>query len=98
MFGLRKVSAATSALLLPWVISARISDSRSVRPSAASRPVRARWRCARGRRRIADHDLAGVHRLQGGDQVAGGQRLGQVAVHALLAGAARSASGWKFQV
>ena len=34
MFGLRKVSAATSALLIPWVIRARISDSRSVRPSA----------------------------------------------------------------
>ena len=34
MFGLRKVSAATSALLLPWVMSARISDSRSVSPSA----------------------------------------------------------------
>ena len=33
MFGLRWVSVATSALLLPWVMSAKISDSRSVSPS-----------------------------------------------------------------
>ena len=33
VFGLRYVSAATSALLLPWVMRARISDSRSLSPS-----------------------------------------------------------------
>ena len=33
VFGLRYVSRATSALLMPWVISARISASRSLRPS-----------------------------------------------------------------
>ena len=33
MLGLRYVNFATSALLLPWVMRARISDSRSLSPS-----------------------------------------------------------------
>ena len=98
MLGLRKVSAATSALLLPWVISARISASRSVRPSPPPGPVERR-RSARARAAASLMTrLAGVHRLQGLDQLAGGQRLGQVAVRAALVGRSSTRSGWKFQV
>ena len=96
MFGLRKVSAATSALLLPWVISARISDFPVGQALAAARPVEPAG-AAGPRRRVADDDLAGVHGLQRGDQVAGRQRLRQVAVHALPR-ALSTRSGWKFQV
>ena len=49
MFGLRWVSVATSALLWPWVISAKISDSR-LKSLAAARPVQsADAACPKGR-------------------------------------------------
>ena len=69
MFGLRWVSVATSALLWPWVISAKISDSRSVSPSL--RPGQFSPPLLRGRKGwVADHDVASVDRLKGGDEVA----------------------------
>src|SRR3954451_8704995 len=40
VLGLRYVSVATSALLLPWVMRARISDSRSLRPSPRPGPIK----------------------------------------------------------
>ncbi len=70
---------------MPWVIRARISDSRSVRPSprpGQSRPLSPPARPGGS----LTTSSPGVHRLQRGDELAGGQRLGQVAVHALLAG------------
>ena len=78
-FRLRNAVAATSALLLPWVMRARISDSRSVRPSdrpGQSSPVVGRDRPGAG---LID-GVAGVNGFERGDQVACGQRLGQVAV------------------
>ena len=56
MFGLRKVSAATSALPLPWAISARTSDSRSVSRLMAPGPVDGR-RTAGTDRWFAHHDF-----------------------------------------
>ena len=47
VLGLRNVNSATSALLMPCVISASTSDSRSVRPSVRpgqSRPAALRVR------------------------------------------------------
>ena len=82
----KKVSAATSMLLLPWVMRARISDSRSVRPSVRpgqSSPVAGRAWVAWA----ADDDLAGVNGLQCGDELAGGERLGEVAAGSFGGGA-----------
>ena len=56
MLGLRKVGSATWALLMPWVITARISDSRSVRPSV--RPGRSSPAAVRARVCRAPHHLA----------------------------------------
>ena len=51
-------------LLFPWVMSARISDSRSVRPSP--RPGQFSAVAAAGPRwRVTDHDLTGVRPLPG---------------------------------
>src|SRR5689334_2052764 len=51
-------------------------------PFAAAGPIQSD-RAARSRRHIADDSLAGVHGLQCGDQLACGQRLGEIAVHSV---------------
>ena len=69
MLGLRWVRVATSALLLPWVMSAKISDSRSVSPSL--RPGQFNPALLRGRNGGSLITVAGVDGFQGVDQVPG---------------------------
>ena len=62
---LMNINSASSALDLPWVIRARTSDSRSVKPSARPGQSRPGW-VRDARRGVADHGVAGMDRFQGG--------------------------------
>src|SRR6476620_11180154 len=86
VLGLRYVSVATSALLLPWVMRARISDSRSLRPSP--RPGQSSPTALRARGGTSLMTVSGMHRFQCGYQLSRRQRLGDVAVRSLLLGVA----------
>jgi hypothetical protein len=66
----RCVSGATSALLRPWVISAKISDSRSVIPHFVL--TSSVGRCYVPEGWPADHDVAAVDRFERVDEVARG--------------------------
>ena len=67
----------------------RLAVGEALGPAGPVEPGRARASAGR----VADHHLAGVDGFEGGDQLAAGQRLGQVAVGALDASRCRSGPG-----
>ena len=86
MLGLRKVSGGDLGVALALGDQGQDLGFPVGQPLAPAGPVQAAGAAGPGRW-VADDDLAGVHGLQRGDQIAGRQRLRQVAVHPLPAGA-----------